>query len=114
MINECASGPLRASNGPCEMCMVSDMARDPDDTTNYVQGCIALYRADKLSLGRMGRKLAAARRYQAKVSAAAEAIAKLAVADGVSEVVAAKDLGINRGTLRTWLGKPETSRQRRR
>jgi hypothetical protein len=76
-----------------------------DKEQNYVDGCMSLYRDGKLSLPRMGAKLAAARQHQAKVAAAACAVAAAAIADGTSEVAAARALGVDRGTLRAWLGK---------
>jgi 2-methylaconitate cis-trans-isomerase PrpF len=86
-------------------CRVTNMETD-DKTHNYVDGTVAMYHAGQISLARLGRKLAQARSHQAKVTAAARAVAALAVADGTSEVVAARELGIDRGTLRIWLGKP--------
>ena len=57
------------------------------------------------ALQRAGRKLAAADKARDGAWEAARIAALEAIANGVPEAVAARELGINRMTVRKWLGK---------
>lgn len=56
-------------------------------------------------LERAGRKLRSARKAEAEAYEAARVAALAAVAGGVPEAVAARELGVNRMTIRKWMGK---------
>lgn len=56
-------------------------------------------------LERAGRKLRSARKAADDAYETARLAALAAIADGVPEAVAARELGVNRMTIRKWLGK---------
>lgn len=93
-----------------DTCRVSDM----DDTQTYVDGILSLYNHAQLTVNDVGRRLATARRRADKVAAAARAVAVQAVEDGHSEVSVAAALGVDRGTVRAWVGKPNLVDGRRK
>lgn len=59
-------------------------------------------------LERAGRKLRSARKAEQDAYEQARVAAIAAIADGVPEAVAARELGVNRMTVRKWLGKRST------
>lgn len=58
-----------------------------------------------LALERAGRKLRSARKAEQDAYKEAQQVAVQAIANGTSEAVAARELGVNRMTIRKWLGK---------
>lgn len=62
--------------------------------------------SDAEELTRAGRNLRSARSRLAEAYGDAQAAALTAAADGLSEVRIARVLGVNRLTIRKWLGKP--------
>lgn len=57
------------------------------------------------NLERAGRNLRSARKAEQDAYEQARLAAIAAVADGVPEAVAARELGVNRMTIRKWMGK---------
>jgi DNA-binding GntR family transcriptional regulator len=57
------------------------------------------------NLDRAGRKLRSARNSLKEAMTGAEVTARQAASEGVSEVQIAKSLGVDRMTVRRWLGK---------
>jgi hypothetical protein len=56
-------------------------------------------------LAKAGRKLRLARKAADDAYEAARLVALEKIADGVPEAVVARELGVNRMTVRKWLGK---------
>lgn len=63
-----------------------------------------------VELRRVNKKLAAARAAQATALKAAEEAAVAAIKAGGTEVAVAQALGVNRLTVRKWIGKPNVKK----
>jgi hypothetical protein len=65
------------------------------------------------TLQRVGRKLASANAKRDEAMEAAKAAALEAIASGVPQAVVARELGVNRMTVRQWLDKREWNPSRK-
>ena len=90
-----------------EAVALGERYQEPDDADDYEAALSATmqYILGETDLLAAGNELAHARAALRRATVQARTLARLAVADGVSEVETAARLGVDRMTVREWLGK---------